>query len=634
MFRRHSWLLAALLTCAGSLTSAATPHSAGAGLIKIDLAARTANVVGALGDSSLPYVDSILVRPAHGGYGPICPGDSILVSFFGTFPTPCHSVKGIERIPVPIIDPGPWFAPDLVRVTVDNACCARCEPGPTPWQAHIALPGLPSDFYLLNLEMAEICCADSFPPGVLHQTTVPLSVLPPGECPNPSLPCMIEGYEGSDRRGCTATLVPGGTDDFNFLIRSPVALAALQGEFLFGDSGVHIANLEPIGPAAGMTLQWVKTPQGARFVLFAQEGAPIPASGPVDPGHPILRVTVEAGPDVHWSETRMYARDLLGSDAKGNGVFRCPIDIFIAARICVSKACDFNADGLSDVRDLVLMIRCLRDQACIDSVARQQDCNSDGFFTIDDVLCCARHILGGSCRDCPTDSVRVEPGVDVGLLPPTREGTLVRVPFRITSPHRVGAALLDIRYPRDRFTVKAIGEHAPGSTLTVFEDREGDVRVGLVPVAINVREDTEPRDYWVDLELKPGLEPGGVMQFTGGQFSGQDGVMIQVDLSDTPMPLGPIAGLVLSENQPEPFATETRFSVTLPREGPLELAVYDIAGRRLVELAKGVRPAGIHSFIWNGKDADGTQAPNGVYFYRAASGGEVLSRKMVLVRGN
>ena len=49
-------------------------------------------------------------------------------------------------------------------------------------------------------------------------------------------------------------------------------------------------------------------------------------------------------------------------------------------------------------------------------------------------------------------------------------------------------------------------------------------------------------------------------------------------------------------------------------------------------LHRGELPAGAREFSWNGRLADGTQARDGVYFYRAVAGPETLARKLVLLR--
>jgi hypothetical protein len=82
---------------------------------------------------------------------------------------------------------------------------------------------------------------------------------------------------------------------------------------------------------------------------------------------------------------------------------------------------------------------------------------------------------------------------------------------------------------------------------------------------------------------------------------------------------------------PNPFRGETRIRFALP--GPAEgadLAVYDIAGRRVRELTPGRGSgAGGGEATWDGRDERGRPVPSGIYLFRLDTGGEVFTRKVV-----
>ncbi|MBD3371872.1 MAG: T9SS type A sorting domain-containing protein, partial [Candidatus Coatesbacteria bacterium] len=65
----------------------------------------------------------------------------------------------------------------------------------------------------------------------------------------------------------------------------------------------------------------------------------------------------------------------------------------------------------------------------------------------------------------------------------------------------------------------------------------------------------------------------------------------------------------------------------LPNATEIELAVYDLAGRRVALLADGPLSAGRHELVWK---ADG--APAGVYLVRLNTPGASLTRRVVLER--
>ncbi|MBD3220605.1 T9SS type A sorting domain-containing protein [bacterium] len=83
---------------------------------------------------------------------------------------------------------------------------------------------------------------------------------------------------------------------------------------------------------------------------------------------------------------------------------------------------------------------------------------------------------------------------------------------------------------------------------------------------------------------------------------------------------------------PNPFTGQTAFRFTLPTRQPVELAVFDLAGRRVATLARGTLAAGRHGVTWDGQDDGGRPQPSGVYVYRLRSPGQVVVERITLVR--
>jgi hypothetical protein len=83
----------------------------------------------------------------------------------------------------------------------------------------------------------------------------------------------------------------------------------------------------------------------------------------------------------------------------------------------------------------------------------------------------------------------------------------------------------------------------------------------------------------------------------------------------------------LAQNYPNPFNPSTTITFSLARSGDVELAVYDLLGRKAETLMAGPRDAGTHSVRW---DATGFSA--GVYYLVMRSEGMVQTRTMLLVK--
>lgn len=87
----------------------------------------------------------------------------------------------------------------------------------------------------------------------------------------------------------------------------------------------------------------------------------------------------------------------------------------------------------------------------------------------------------------------------------------------------------------------------------------------------------------------------------------------------------------LGQNYPNPFNPTTRIDFTLPSIAFVSLKIYDIAGKKLVEILNDFKPAGKHSVYF-----DGSGLPSGVYFYEMIASDGIKNysakRKMVLIK--
>jgi hypothetical protein len=83
----------------------------------------------------------------------------------------------------------------------------------------------------------------------------------------------------------------------------------------------------------------------------------------------------------------------------------------------------------------------------------------------------------------------------------------------------------------------------------------------------------------------------------------------------------------LNQNYPNPFNPTTRIQYELPREGEIDLTLYNMLGMEVMKLDRGIKPAGVHQISF-----DGSHLPSGIYFYQLRSGNFVKTRKMSLLK--
>ena len=88
----------------------------------------------------------------------------------------------------------------------------------------------------------------------------------------------------------------------------------------------------------------------------------------------------------------------------------------------------------------------------------------------------------------------------------------------------------------------------------------------------------------------------------------------------------------LNQNYPNPFNPETRISYDLAQAGEVSLIVYDILGRKIVELVNEFKTPGRYNVLWNGNDALGNSIGSGVYLYQLRSASFSKTKKMVISR--
>ena len=88
----------------------------------------------------------------------------------------------------------------------------------------------------------------------------------------------------------------------------------------------------------------------------------------------------------------------------------------------------------------------------------------------------------------------------------------------------------------------------------------------------------------------------------------------------------------LHANYPNPFNPRTTIKFDLKQSGPVELAVFDVAGRLVMRLVNQDVPAGIHESIWEGTDTSGREAAAGVYFFRLKTRDTIDTKRMTLIK--
>lgn len=75
---------------------------------------------------------------------------------------------------------------------------------------------------------------------------------------------------------------------------------------------------------------------------------------------------------------------------------------------------------------------------------------------------------------------------------------------------------------------------------------------------------------------------------------------------------------------PNPFNPQTEFQFNLPKEGNVEINIFNIRGEKIRILKAGAMNTGPNNVLWNGSNSHGTRTSSGIYFYQLMLDGAQL----------
>lgn len=80
---------------------------------------------------------------------------------------------------------------------------------------------------------------------------------------------------------------------------------------------------------------------------------------------------------------------------------------------------------------------------------------------------------------------------------------------------------------------------------------------------------------------------------------------------------------------PNPFSNSVSIKYLLNESAYVTFEFTDIMGRVIGHYTTGKKEEGINEFIWSGKNADGQNIPNGIYFYEIKAGNQSFKNKIL-----
>lgn len=127
-----------------------------------------------------------------------------------------------------------------------------------------------------------------------------------------------------------------------------------------------------------------------------------------------------------------------------------------------------------------------------------------------------------------------------------------------------------------------------------------------------------------DVNAKIALGPGAFHIYTSKKLFKPEGNPV-TSLSHTNIK-NP-KNMALKQNYPNPFNPVTYIAFSLLKTADVELVLYDMLGRKIKTLFKGIKTAGEHKYLLNGENLS-----SGTYFYALKAEGFTLTKKMMLIK--
>jgi hypothetical protein len=211
------------------------------------------------------------------------------------------------------------------------------------------------------------------------------------------------------------------------------------------------------------------------------------------------------------------------------------------------------------------------------------------------------------------------------------------IPSIILDPTEVEVVVPLNNWMLDTLRVSNQGE--PGSVLN-FTARFTTNPPGMPWMTVSPNAGSIPYGESMDLQLRfisAGLATGDyngqiTFSFNPNQVATVPVLMHVGDATAVPDRGGLPVALTLEPAGPNPSAGSTVLRFGLPRQAPVELGIYDAAGRTVRVLYSGPVSAGYHGMTWDGADRSGRVVNSGIYFARLRAGEETVTARLLRVR--
>lgn len=88
----------------------------------------------------------------------------------------------------------------------------------------------------------------------------------------------------------------------------------------------------------------------------------------------------------------------------------------------------------------------------------------------------------------------------------------------------------------------------------------------------------------------------------------------------------------LRQNYPNPFNPSTTIMYEIPKQGKVEVSIFDMNGKLIKNMVNRYQTAGSHQIVWQGLNQTGQKVASGFYIYTVKFDNTLSSKKMLLIK--
>jgi hypothetical protein len=89
---------------------------------------------------------------------------------------------------------------------------------------------------------------------------------------------------------------------------------------------------------------------------------------------------------------------------------------------------------------------------------------------------------------------------------------------------------------------------------------------------------------------------------------------------------------IIIESFPNPFNSSVKISIGIQKRDVYTINVFDILGKKIIEIFSGELTAGNYYYNWNGKNLAGLNVPSGVYLIALTNKSIVKANRVLLIK--